>query len=141
MATINPLQAGPETVQARRDWDEVKENDRSIKYRPKKHRWILKPSIPECWRGDYQEWHIEADNYQRQLYCGKFETWINPGGNTCELCERRLWPSMENARRNIEIMLAEQTKEAAEDAVVSWMINGSITELEALTLACEYLTD
>jgi len=64
------------------------------KYDHEKRRWTEKPVLPQ--EGPWYHWHLDAKNYQRQLFCDKckgtkspdgkrtLDGWANPSGFTCQ---------------------------------------------------------
>lgn len=128
-------------------------------YDPEKHKWKKRPELPVCSRGNQREWHIDGvprtdkgtkraqrhatgitgNSYQNQLYCRHWQKFINPSGFTCELCEARVWPEVENYRAHLlpPFITAGKQKEAGE-ALVRAVTDGQLAEDEALQLAKEF---
>ncbi len=103
--------------------------------------WMSKPDIAACWRGDYRDWHIEdGTNYQNQLFCKFWETFINPSGFSCEICKALVfinWQSPQSAEAFTE-MIAAKGKEYASANLVQAVAAKRISEQEALEWVDEY---
>lgn len=102
--------------------------------------WTAKPDISECWRGDYREWRIEdGPSFQSQLYCTYLNTWTNPSGATCALCRAFHLPLIEEFRHYIiPAIIANNSNEAAADALVKAVESGELMADEAKTLGEEF---
>jgi len=126
--------------------DKAPSEERAEKFRPgdrtkgESDRWIDRPDIRPCWRGDYREWHIEdGRHYQEQLYCRYWGEWVNPSGHTCLLCRQRTWPAVENWRAHVlPGLVKELGKGKAGDALVQAVARGSLTSREAIEVADEF---
>ncbi len=50
-------------------------------------RWLEKPKLEPCWRGNFRRWNIDrASTYQSQLWCRYWNVFINPSGFSCTIC-------------------------------------------------------
>ena len=111
--------------------------EQKLKFDKKAQRWTEKPTIEVC---SDQDWHIEdGESYQSQLYCRRYETYVNPRGFTCSLCRRHLWPEIERWRHHVlPELIAKSGKKAAGDAVVDAVERRPLSEKEATVLVREF---
>lgn len=104
-------------------------------------RWIAKPDIDACWRGDCRDWHIEeGKHYQEQLYCDFWEDFINPSGHTCEVCKQHTiinWQSS-HLSEAMTSLIAAQGKEEVGALIVKAVKDGKLTEKQAQELVNEF---
>ncbi len=103
--------------------------------------WTSKPDLAACPKGDYRDWHIEdGTNYQRQLFCKFWETWVNPSGFSCEICKGHEildWQSS-HMREAFAGLVAAKGKEAAGELLVSAVRAKRLGQITALELADEF---
>ena len=111
-------------------------------------RWIEKPDLPPCVHGDGREWHIggkvlddegeettrqapegkTGTSYQNQLYCRKWEMFINPVGNVCEMCKGGYWPEIECWRNHtLPELIADKGVDYAQDVLVQAFMQKQLT--------------
>lgn len=111
----------PMTAAETAAWRAKREEQRE-KYDPKARRYLSQPEIVPCWRGQFQEWHIDGASYREQLRCAFHNEWINPSGFTCELCQNGRWPEHElQLRVGREVLnetMRKSGKQAARNALV-----------------------
>ena len=98
-------------------------------------RWTAQPNIAPC---EHQDWHIQGESYQSQLYCSRWKEWINPSGFTCKLCRARQWPVVVIIRDTAQRALDAKDREEAENIVVQAVESGSITRQQGEGLAHEF---
>ncbi len=130
----------------------VSAGERAEKYDAVARKWTTRPTLPACWRGGGRLWFIgegavarddegevvvghEAvgpveDNYQNQLFCRHWKTFINPSGHTCDLCKARAWPELERWLVHVIPAVIEKAgAQGAMDALVArleWAVDGNV---------------
>jgi len=114
----------------------VKEVDAS--FDEDKHKWVTKPNIKSCCKGEEPTWHPEARTYQDQLYCNVWRCFINPDGTACKLCAKGKFPYIENLRNKAARLLSgdirinkHEARAIVERRLIDSVRRGCITIVEA----------
>jgi hypothetical protein len=120
--------------------------------------WTKKPNIAACPFGNFREWYVTGSplddsgaavdspqapqpvgtNFQNQLYCRKWKSFINPSGFNCSLCIVQQWPAVVVVQNNVAETLALNGVPAAQTTLLSYVGSSGpngITQAQAEQIA------
>ena len=132
--------------------------DRAANYDEAMPGWKQKPAIAPCPLGNFREWYIvggpvddsgapvqnpqasspTGTSYANQLYCRKWNDFINPCGFNCSACIAKMWPAIQYVQGVVSATLAANGADAAVTQLIGWIgVAGpfGITQADAQQIA------